>query len=568
MIALVISCSAFVFAGTGNKVFELDVDSGANNNAVVSAFDNYTAQTEINNKSFNAGEFSLGLFLRDVEWLGVTDERTGTIRMKTGASNVDINKKLPNLRVISIANTIRRANLVGYSFDCSSLGTWDTSSGTGQWTVDYNTPETHIKKVLDKLSDPSNGYLKAKKVNLTRPEGEAPWMDSKIEIPKGTWFQYGNTVLKFTQKCTVNDLYDSRGVYDLYKVEKGSRTLVEERSRANLYASDFANFINKLDNDTEISTADDSRIEFFIPKGAVLQTAETNVTIYRDIDIVISSADIGNTDVLSAFADSIGNVQVISTDFVLINGAPYLEYSCDADKVFDGMFGVLNELIGVLAHSDVQIDLKCKHDSSTVVDVRDATVLEDGYTGDTVCAVCGEVLSKGESIPKLDPVIKLNYTSLKLQTGQSTSAVKVTYGSGDGIASVESDSSDIVTAAAAGTNGVKLTAGKTAGKAVVKVTLLSGITADISVTVQKTPVACTSLKITSGSSVSVKKGKTHQIKATRSPVTCVQKITYKTSNKKVATVSSSGKVKGVKKGTAKITVKCGSKSRTVKIKVK
>ena len=53
-----------------------------------------------------------------------------------------------------------------------------------------------------------------------------------------------------------------------------------------------------------------------------------------------------------------------------------------------------------------------------------------------------------------------------------------------------------------------------------------------------------------------------------SPSNCVEKVTYKTSNKKIATVTSKGKVKGVRKGTAKITIKCGKKSKTIKITVK
>ncbi len=45
-------------------------------------------------------------------------------------------------------------------------------------------------------------------------------------------------------------------------------------------------------------------------------------------------------------------------------------------------------------------------------------------------------------------------------------------------------------------------------------------------------------------------------------------LTYKTSNKKIATVSSKGKVQTKKKGTVKITCMLGTKKKTVKIKVK
>ncbi len=58
------------------------------------------------------------------------------------------------------------------------------------------------------------------------------------------------------------------------------------------------------------------------------------------------------------------------------------------------------------------------------------------------------------------------------------------------------------------------------------------------------------------------------LKPVISPITSVEKVTYKSSNKKVATVSSKGVITAKKKGTAKITVKSGKKSYTVTVKVK
>ena len=51
------------------------------------------------------------------------------------------------------------------------------------------------------------------------------------------------------------------------------------------------------------------------------------------------------------------------------------------------------------------------------------------------------------------------------------------------------------------------------------------------------------------------------------PVTSKEKVTYSSSNKKVATVSSKGVIKAKKAGTAKITVKSGSKKVVVTVKV-
>ena len=63
----------------------------------------------------------------------------------------------------------------------------------------------------------------------------------------------------------------------------------------------------------------------------------------------------------------------------------------------------------------------------------------------------------------------------------------------------------------------------------------------------------------------VKKGKTTTIKVSAVPT---GKVTYTSSNKKVATVTSKGVVKGVKKGTATITVKCNGMTAKFKGTVK
>ena len=69
------------------------------------------------------------------------------------------------------------------------------------------------------------------------------------------------------------------------------------------------------------------------------------------------------------------------------------------------------------------------------------------------------------------------------------------------------------------------------------------------------------------SSVTIKKGKTYRLKAKRVPSNSEEKLTYKTSNKKIATVSSKGVITAKKVGTAKITVTSGKKKVTVKVVV-
>ena len=104
--------------------------------------------------------------------------------------------------------------------------------------------------------------------------------------------------------------------------------------------------------------------------------------------------------------------------------------------------------------------------------------------------------------------------------------------------------------------------GKVTAKAAGKVTITAksgSLKATYTVTVKNPTLTL------SKTSASVKVGKTTKITAKATPS---GKITYKSSNKKIATVSSNGTVKGIKKGTAKITVTCNGVSKTFKVTVK
>lgn len=118
--------------------------------------------------------------------------------------------------------------------------------------------------------------------------------------------------------------------------------------------------------------------------------------------------------------------------------------------------------------------------------------------------------------------------------------------------------------------------GKQAGKtAKITVKLRSGLTTWFNVKVQRTDVATTSLKLKNAStgqymtgSVTLKAKQKLKVTPVIAPVTGTQKVTYTTSNKKVATVASNGQITANAKGTAYITAKSGSKSVRIKVTVK
>ena len=105
---------------------------------------------------------------------------------------------------------------------------------------------------------------------------------------------------------------------------------------------------------------------------------------------------------------------------------------------------------------------------------------------------------------------------------------------------------------------------KKAGTA--KITVKSG-KKKVVVTVKVTGVKTTNLSGVPAAK-NVSKGKSFKIKAIATPKNTDEKITFKSSNKKVATVTSKGVVKGLKKGAATITVQSGSKKMTCKVTVK
>lgn len=159
---------------------------------------------------------------------------------------------------------------------------------------------------------------------------------------------------------------------------------------------------------------------------------------------------------------------------------------------------------------------------------------------------------------------RLSATSVTMKTGQSTTAVKVTnQSSGFKVKSWKSSNTSVAKVSSSG----KITAGKKTGKATITVTMSNKTTAQVKVTVQKGTVktkGISSLK----SKVTIKKGKTVTLKPTLTPVTSQEKITYSSSNRKIATVSSRGVVKGISKGKATITVRSGKIKKKVTVVIK
>ena len=180
------------------------------------------------------------------------------------------------------------------------------------------------------------------------------------------------------------------------------------------------------------------------------------------------------------------------------------------------------------------------------------------------CKFCG----LRQSHDQITYALIVNAHKATLKYGQSTTGIKVTeMNSSDYMKSVTSKNTSIVKVSDVSKKGTfKLTAGKKSGKTLVHIELASGLAADVQITVQSGTVKTnyiTGLK----KSVTVSKGKTYTLKPGLDPITSQEKVTYSSSNTKVATVSSKGVITGKAAGTAKITVKSGSKKATITVKV-
>lgn len=219
-------------------------------------------------------------------------------------------------------------------------------------------------------------------------------------------------------------------------------------------------------------------------------------------------------------------------------------------------------------------DLKLT-DASKVKAARDAYNKLSADQKKLVTAAQLKVLTDAEAritqlqkAAQVKPKITLNVTSLPIQAKKSTTGVRIktTAIKGDKIKSAKSSNKKVVQVTVK--NGKLTIKGLKAGKATVTVTSTKGAKATVKITVQKQKVATKKLSATVSTKQTLKKGKKVTLKVAKTPFTAQDTVKWTSSNKKVATVTSKGVVKGLKKGTATITAKAGKKVVKFKVTVK
>lgn len=200
-----------------------------------------------------------------------------------------------------------------------------------------------------------------------------------------------------------------------------------------------------------------------------------------------------------------------------------------------------------------------EHSYTTWKKVSSATVFAPEKQEST-CDFCGEKTTKTVG-KKLTPTVKLTATKLALKTKQSVTVRATGLAKGDYVKSWTSSKKSVATV---DKNG-KITATSKEGTAVITVTLASGKTAKVTVTVKMIRTT----KLTKvPKTLSLTTGKKYTLKPVVTPSNSQEKVTYKSSNTKIATVSSTGVITAKKVGKVTITVQSGKQKATVTLTVK
>lgn len=184
-------------------------------------------------------------------------------------------------------------------------------------------------------------------------------------------------------------------------------------------------------------------------------------------------------------------------------------------------------------------------------DAEEATCTEYGYTGDWYCALCDELIKEGTVIPKKNHAWdKGTVTKAATCVTNGVKTYTCTVGGEERTESIPAKGHawsawKVVKAASVSGEGLQQRTCKNCEK------------------VESKSIAKLTSTQTIPSTLTVKAGKTSTLK----PASSWKNVKYSTSNKKIVTVDKKGKVKGVSAGTAKITVKSGSKRAVCTITV-
>ena len=220
------------------------------------------------------------------------------------------------------------------------------------------------------------------------------------------------------------------------------------------------------------------------------------------------------------------------------------------------------------------------HQHMEIRNQKNPTCKEAGYSGDTYCADCGVKISSGKTIAKTKNhnwdggVITTEPTCT--ERGEKTFTCTICGNTNTTKVNATGHSYGAYKVVKEPTNkrkGLKSKTCSVCGKIVYEAIPKTNFSPTDSSETNPDQNPQTSQKTTrkiklNRRKLTLKKGKSFRLKVTLTPADSQDKITYKTSNKKIATVSKTGKIKAKKKGKVKITVISGKKKAVCTVKVK
>lgn len=220
------------------------------------------------------------------------------------------------------------------------------------------------------------------------------------------------------------------------------------------------------------------------------------------------------------------------------------------------------------------------HQHTEIRNKKEATCKETGYSGDTWCKDCGKKILSGQAIAKTEDHSwnqgEITKEPTCKEEGEKTFTCTICGNTNTKKVNATGHSYGAYKVVKEPTNkrkGLKSKTCSVCGKIVYEAIPKTNFSPTDSSETNPDQNPQTSQKTTrkiklNRRKLTLKKGKSFRLKVTLTPADSQDKITYKTSNKKIATVSKTGKIKAKKKGKVKITVISGKKKAVCTVKVK
>ncbi|MBQ8381879.1 MAG: hypothetical protein IJX47_01605 [Clostridia bacterium] len=199
------------------------------------------------------------------------------------------------------------------------------------------------------------------------------------------------------------------------KLDEGKIELTLHRNATTRQCSGIIFCVTDADDDCNFWAGADTIAYFvFLDEGGALrfaidgQYSEEGVytgqkgwyEFVTGVNLASKGYDVTKGVTLGVEFDNDGNVQIY------VNGDLIFDVDIPEDKRLPGDgfgFRMIAESDNSTYTSSITAKAKCYHEETEVVNAKEATTTEEGYTGDTVCKKCGEVQETGEVIPVKEP---------------------------------------------------------------------------------------------------------------------------------------------------------------------